>query len=84
MQTKLIFSTENKDLESWLELPFVPRIGEWVTVPEFVKDQDFLEIKKSANCWSGSKGKVETVDYRKNSNGHHVEIIVWWPLLFFR
>ena len=77
MQTKLILSTENKDFESWLELPFVPRIGEWIAIPEFLNEEDLLEIKKSANCWSGDKGVVETVDYRKNSSEYHVEIIVW-------
>ena len=77
MQVKFIFSTENKDVESWLEFPFIPRIGEWVSVPEFLKEEDLAEIKKSANCWSGLKGVVETVDYRKNNAGYHIEIIVW-------
>jgi hypothetical protein len=77
MQTKFIFSTENNDLESWLELPFVPRIGEWIAVPELIEEKDYLEIKRTANCWSGHKGVTETVYYRKGNNGCYAEVMVW-------
>jgi hypothetical protein len=50
MKTKLIFSTKTKDLEQWFDLPFVPRISEWVNVVELLKKEDILDILHSAHC----------------------------------
>jgi hypothetical protein len=69
--------TETKDYESWKELPFIPKINEWINVPEFLKEDEFSIVKQSANCWSGSKGVIESVEYRSDNNNYYNEIIVW-------
>jgi len=77
MKTKFVFSTENMDHESWTDLPFIPRQKEWIYVPDFLKYEELLKLRNSANCWSGSKGVVDAVAYRYKENETYTEIMVW-------
>jgi len=76
MKTKLILSTKTKDTEKWTDLPFIPRIKEWINVGEILKKEELVAIWQSAQCWSG-KGTVMTVEYRHDDNGFYVEVYVW-------
>ena len=75
--TKFIFSTESKDFELWKDVPYIPRIKDLINVPEFVCEDDLLNIVQAANCWSGTRGVVESVEYRNRADGYYTEIIVW-------
>ena len=77
MKTKLIFSTETKDTEQWTDWAFIPRIKEWVNVADVLKKEELVDVWQSAQCWSGLKGTVLTVEYRHDDNGFYVEIYVW-------
>jgi hypothetical protein len=77
MRTKLIFSTETKDTEQWTNLPFVPRIHEWFNVQDIFKSDELEIIKNSAKCWSGVRGRIESVEYRQYDNEVYTEIFVW-------
>jgi hypothetical protein len=77
MKTKLIFSTEAKDMEQWSYLPFVPRINEWFNLKDILKPEELKEIKASAYCWSGVRGIVQSIEYRHNDNDFYVEIFIW-------
>jgi hypothetical protein len=77
MKTKLIFSTETKDTECWTDLTFVPRVHEWFNVQDILKDEELEMIKKSAICWSGAKGIIQSVEYRRDSNDFYVEVFIW-------
>jgi len=77
MKTKLIFSTETSDTEQWIDLPFIPRQHEWINVRDILKAEDVLDIKKTAECWSGIRGDIQSVEYRRDSNGFYVEIFIW-------
>jgi hypothetical protein len=77
MKTKLIFSTETKDIEQWIDMPFVPRINEWINLVDILKKEELEAIVKSARCWSGMKGTVMTVEYRHGDNDYYAEIYVW-------
>ena len=77
MKTKLILSTETKEVELWMNLPFLPRLNEWINLPEILSNEDLCQVKLSAQCWSGIKGTVETIEYRKDATGYYAEIIIW-------
>jgi hypothetical protein len=77
MKTKLIFSTEAKDTEQWSDLSFVPRLNEWFNVQDILKTDELEIIKKSTHCWSGIKGRVQSVEYRHDDNNFYVEIFIW-------
>jgi len=77
MKTKLILSTENKDTEYWADLPFVPRTKEWFNLQDILKNDEIRTVRDSAQCWSGVKGVIETVEYRQNENEYYTEIIIW-------
>lgn len=77
MKTKLIFSTEKKDTEHWMDLPFVPHLEEWINVADFLNEKDLIALKKNAECWSGMRGKVQSVEYRKENHDFYAEIYVW-------
>lgn len=77
MKTKLVFSTESKDLEHWTDLPFIPRLNEWINVKEILKDEDVRSLLNSSNCWSGIKGNVQSVEYRYDFNEFYSEIYIW-------
>jgi len=77
MKTKLIFSTETKDIEKWTDLPFVPRISEWFNVQTILKETDIEAIKKSALCWSGIRGIIQSVEYLQIDNVFYTEIFIW-------
>jgi len=77
MKTKLIFSTETKDTEQWTSLPFIPRLNEWVNIGDILKPTELMEIKQSAQCWSGIRGTIQSVEYRHDDNDFYVEIYVW-------
>lgn len=77
MKTKLVLSTETKDLEFWIDLPFIPRLNEWINLSEILSNKELCQVKQSAQCWSGIKGLVETIEYRKDTTDYYTEIIVW-------
>jgi hypothetical protein len=77
MKTKLVFSTENKDSEHWTDMEFVPRMHEWLNVHDILKSDELEVIKKSANCWSGVRGTIESVEYKHNDNDFYAEIFIW-------
>lgn len=77
MKTKLIFSTDTQDSEQWTDLPFIPRIQEWLNVLDILKPSEVEKIKQSASCWSGIRGIIQSVEYRHDDNGFYVEIFVW-------
>lgn len=77
MKTKLIFSTETKDTEFWIDLPFVPRTNEWLNVLDILKNEEIENIKQSATCWSGIRGKIESIEYRMLDGTFYAEIVVW-------
>ncbi len=77
MKTKLVFSTETTDTECWTDLPFIPRIDEWFNVVDILKEEEIRHIHKSAYCWTGIRGTVQSVEYRHNNNDFYAEIYVW-------
>lgn len=77
MKTKLIFSTQTKDMQQWTNLQFIPRINEWFNVAEILKPDEVITIQQSAMCWSGIRGTVQSVEYRHDDNEFYVEIYVW-------
>lgn len=76
MKTNLIFLLETNDIEQWTDLPFVPRVGEWLNVQDVLKKDEIEHIKVSAHSWSGIRGKVMSVEYRHDDNDFYVEIII--------
>lgn len=77
MKTKLVFSTETLDTEQWTDLPFIPRLSEWLNVLALLKDEEIKKIKTSAHCWSGIRGTVQSVEYRHDNNEFYTEIFIW-------
>lgn len=77
MKTKLVLSTETSDTEQWTDLPFVPRMYEWLNVQDILKSDEVENIKHSATCWSGIRGSIESVEYKHDDNEFYVEIYVW-------
>jgi hypothetical protein len=77
MKARLILSTETKDTEQWTNLPFVPRKDEWFNVHDMLKVDEIEEIKKSAQCWSGERGIIQSVEYRLDENDFYTEIYIW-------
>jgi hypothetical protein len=77
MKIKFIFSTEINDTEQWTNLPFIPRIQEWINVLDILNPEELDKIKKTAKCWSGVKGVIQSVEYRHDDNEFYVEIYVW-------
>lgn len=77
MKTKLIFSTETKDTEQWTDLPFIPRINERINVLDILKKEKLVQIWQSAQCWSGIRGTIQSVEYRYDDNAFYVEVFVW-------
>ncbi|HPT20535.1 MAG TPA: hypothetical protein PLR88_01200 [Bacteroidales bacterium] len=76
MKTKLIFSTEKREIDYWSNLPFIPRIDEMINVKDILKNEEVNEIQKSAYCWSGIHGKVKSVEYRHDDNEFYIEMII--------
>lgn len=76
METKLIFSTSTKQKEYWTFLPFAPHVNEWFNVSDVLKDEELAEITTSARQWSGTKGIIESVEYRHNDNDFYAEVTV--------
>lgn len=77
MKTKLIFSTETKDTEQWADLPFIPRVNEWVNVMDLLKKEELVQLWQSAKCWEGTRGSVMSVEYRHNESDFYIELFVW-------
>lgn len=77
MKTKLVFSTEKGDIEYWADLPFIPRLKEWLNLTEIISTKLLDQIKQSATCWSGLKGLVDAVEYRQNDSGYYAEVLIW-------
>jgi len=77
MKVKFLFSTESMDLEYWTNLPFIPHLKEWFNVQDMLNTQDLAKVIKSANCWSGERGLVQSVEYRFDGTDFFSEIIVW-------
>ncbi len=77
MKTKLILSNHSRSVEHWDDLPIIPRMKEWINVTDFIPNRELTELKFSANCWSGEKGVVDVVEYRKNNDGVYAELLVW-------
>jgi hypothetical protein len=76
MKTKLILSTINKKLEFLTNLPFTPRINEWLNIKDLLRTEEINEIKQSAKCWSGIHGTVQSVEYRHDDNEFYTELII--------
>ncbi len=76
MKTKLKLTTHAKAFEFWTNLPFIPRIGEWLNVKDILLPQEVDAIKQSANQWNGEKGLIQSVEYRHDDNDFYLEIIV--------
>lgn len=77
MKTKLIFSTETNDSICWTDIPFVPRINEMINISDILRQEEIEEIQKSANCWTGIRGKVKSVEYRHDDDEFYVELNIW-------
>jgi hypothetical protein len=77
MKAKLILSTETKDTEQWADLPFIPRKDEWFNIPDILKADEIKEIEKSARCWSGEHGIVQSIEYRHDNSDFYTEIYIW-------
>jgi hypothetical protein len=45
MSTKLIFATGTTAIEQWTELPFAPRIHEWLNAQDMLKSDETNSIK---------------------------------------
>jgi hypothetical protein len=76
METKLIFTTTTKRKEYWTHLPFAPHVNEWFNVKDILKTDELNEIALSAQQWSGTKGIIESVEYRHNDNDFYAEVTV--------
>jgi hypothetical protein len=77
MRTKLVFATESNDTEYWDELPFIPRIDEWLNISEMLEKVKIESIKTTARCWSGIRGCIQSVEYRQDNHGFYTELYVW-------
>jgi len=77
MKTKLLFSTETQDYEVWQDLPLLPRIDEFFNVRDMLKPNEISVIKQSSKCWSGTRGIIQSVEYRYNNKEFYAEIIIW-------
>jgi hypothetical protein len=77
MKAKLIFSTETKETEQWTDLPFMPRINEWLNLQDILKKEEIIDILHSARCWSGIRGVVQSIEYRHDDNDFYAEVFVW-------
>ena len=78
MRQRLIISTETTDKDYLLiEFPVVPRMGEWIRMTDILDSTQVLAIQKTAVCWSGERGLVQSVEYRKDEEGFYAEIYVW-------
>jgi hypothetical protein len=77
MKTKLIFSTKTKDTEQWTDIPVIPRLSEWINISDILREKEIVRIKQSAQCWSGVRGIVQSVEYRHDNNEFYVVIFIW-------
>ena len=77
MKAKVVFATETSDKVTCLDFPVIPRTGETIKVNNFFGKSAYDEIKKSALCWSGERGVIQSVEYSKNEDGFYVEMYVW-------
>jgi hypothetical protein len=75
MKTKLILCTCKKNFEQWTELPFVPRINEWLNIREILGKDEITTIKQSSDNWSGIRSIIWSVEYRHNDDGYYIEIV---------
>lgn len=76
MKTKLIFVTKTKYTEQWTNLPFIPRLNEWINVHDILKKEEIAAIWKSAHCWSGIRGTIHSIEYRHDDNAFYAEITI--------
>ena len=76
MKTKLILSTDNKNIDLWTDLFFIPRLKEWINVKDLLKDDELRELKSASKNWSGIRGCVESIEYRHDDNDFFAEIHV--------
>jgi hypothetical protein len=74
MKTKLILSTQQREMEFMTILSFTPRIDEWFNIPDILKTDEWTELKQSAKCWTGIHGTVKSVEYRHDENDFYQEI----------
>jgi hypothetical protein len=77
MKIKMIAANERRDTDFQIDCPFIPRINEWINIHDLLSVEQINEIKKSAFCWSGEKGIVQSVEYRRNGGDFFVELYVW-------
>jgi hypothetical protein len=77
MKAKLIFSTETKETEQWVDMPFIPRINEWVNIVDILKKEEIVSMYQSARCWSGNHGTVQSIEYRYDDIQFYVEVNIW-------
>lgn len=77
MKTKLVLSTQKRDLEFWVDLRFIPRKNEWFNINDFFNSVEIAEVRNSAQCWTSNTGVVQSVEYRKENKIFFVEIYIW-------
>lgn len=76
MKTKLQFATETDAYDVWTQLSFVPRINEYFNVQDLLKKEEIARIKTTAQSWSGTKGIVQSIEYRHDDNDFYTEIVI--------
>jgi hypothetical protein len=77
MKIRMIAANERRDTDFQIDYPYVPRINEWVNIRDMLPAEKVDEIKKSASCWSGEKGIVQSVEYRRTESDFFIELYVW-------
>jgi hypothetical protein len=77
MRTKLILSTKKTEVEHWIDLPFVPRLGEYLAVNEMIDENSLKILRFSADSWSGQSGLIERVEHHLDNQGSYVEMLIW-------
>lgn len=56
-------------LSYWTDLEIIPRRNEWVTVTDFLSDEEIDKLQKTAFCWSGDDAEVMFVTLRQDEKG---------------
>ncbi|MGE0079600.1 MAG: hypothetical protein AB7S48_17195 [Bacteroidales bacterium] len=84
METKLMFSNESQNFEQRTDIPFIPRINEWViNTNNILKPMEMLEIKQSSRYWPGIKSVAQSVEYQHADNEFYVEVYIRCEVLSY-
>jgi hypothetical protein len=77
MKTRLVLSTEKNEIDHWLDMPLIPRVGEYLAINEMIDSNSLKMISLSASCWSGKLGRIERIEHHLDKDGAYVELFVW-------